>query len=529
MSAARTLQRYGEIAAIFTRYGLQDVAARLQPRRLSLTRPRGDLMAGDDRVRRARRLRLAFEELGPTFIKFGQALSTRADLFSPAVADEFARLQDQVPPLPPGEAEAAIERTFGQPIATIFPAFDPVPIGSASIAQVHRARLPDGTWVAVKVRRPGIETVIETDLRILTHVARGLEQHAPHAELVGASDLVHEFARTIRHEQDLAREGRLIERFTRNFSGDPTVRFPRVYWERTRPAVLVLEYVEGTKVSDLLAGANPQLDRREVARRGADAVLRQVLVHGLFHADPHPGNMLVLPDNVICLLDFGIVGRMIPSTRQLVTALLSGIAQHDAAVVTRLLGALATPLGELHHADLEHDVADLLDSYGDARLADLSFAELWRQAFDLLSRHRLKFPSDLMLLVKALATIEGVGRQLDPSFQMMAHAGPFVERLAGERLAPAALASRMGEAGLEALEMMGSWPREMDEVLHKLRTGRLGIQVTNQNLAEAARHVARSTDRLALAVLAAGFLVGAALLMRSDGPWGPLRDRPHVP
>jgi ubiquinone biosynthesis protein len=307
------VRRYAEIAAILVRYGFVDVVDALHLRGYLAAGRRLLALVGrpvQPDAPRAVRLRLAFEALGPTFIKFGQALSLRTDLLPPDVVAQLALLQDAAPPLPPGAAERAIEAALGQPAAALFASFDGTPLAAASMAQVHRATLPSGDVVAVKVRRPGLEEVIEADLGILADLARLADRHWPDAELYCPSSLVAEFGRAIRREQDFVREGRLLDRMASQFAGDPTVHFPRVCWPLSRSSVLTMEFLDGVKVTDLGEGRDAVDDRRLVARRGADAVLRQILVHGLFHGDPHPGNLLVLPGGVVAFFDLGIVGRL---------------------------------------------------------------------------------------------------------------------------------------------------------------------------------------------------------------------------
>ena len=344
---AAHVRRYTEIAGILVRYGFVDVVEALHLRRY-VAAGRRMLSAFGRPVQpaasRAVRLRLAFEELGPTFIKFGQALSTRSDLLPPEVVAELTLLQDNVPPLAGGVAERAIEAALGRSIDDLFLEFDPVPLAAASIAQVHRATLRSGAVVAVKVRRPGLATVVEADLAILADLAALAERHWPDAALYSLGELVAEFARTIRREQDLVREGRLIERFASQFASDPTVRLPRIYWPFSRPAVLTMEFLDGVKVSAVGTAGGPDLDRRLVARRGADAVLRQVLVNGLFHADPHPGNILVLPGSVVAFVDFGIVGRLDRRMRDRLAEIIMAIHAHDAGRLAGIVVTVATPL-----------------------------------------------------------------------------------------------------------------------------------------------------------------------------------------
>jgi ubiquinone biosynthesis protein len=385
-------RRYSEIVSILVRFGFVDVvrALRLSPylaagrRAMALVgrNPPPDLS-------RARRLRLALEALGPTFIKFGQALSTRADVLPAELIDEMSRLQDTVPALAPGTAERAIEEAFGVPVSELFAAFDPTPLAAASIAQVHKAMLHSGEVVAVKVRRPGIAEVIESDLAILADLAALAERHLPDAALYSLSDLVEEFARTIRREQDLAREGRIIERVASRFAGDRTVRFPRICWALTQPAVLTMEFLDGVKVTTVGTADAVGLDPRLVARRGADAVLKQILVDGLFHADPHPGNILVLPDNVVAFIDFGIVGRVSREMRETLGQTILAIGRQDAEELAAIVVRVATALQPVDLPALARDLEEMLDMYADTSVGDLQLGEVFASITQAMSRHRL--------------------------------------------------------------------------------------------------------------------------------------------
>jgi ubiquinone biosynthesis protein len=520
-SVAR-LRRFAEIAGVLVKYGFVDVVDALHLR---------PYLAAGRRVRsafggrphpessRAVRLRLAFEELGPTFIKFGQALSTRADLLPADVVAELTLLQDAVPPLRPGVAEQAIRDALGQSVQDVFAEFSSAPLAAASIAQVHRATLRSGEMVAVKIRRPGIETVIEADLTILSELASLAERHVTDAALYSVRDLVNEFARTIRREQDLVREGRLIERVASQFAGDLTVRFPRVCWPLTTASVLTLEFLDGVKVSAVGTSEAPELDAQLVARRGADAVLRQILLHGLFHADPHPGNILVLPGNVVAFVDFGIVGRVDRRMRETLAETILAISRRDAGRLAEIVVGVATPLRDVDMTALCGDLEEMLDLYADISLGDLSLRAVFGSITDTMSRHRLRLPADVLLLIKSVSTIEAVGRQLDPSFKIVEHATPFVESLIEQKRSPAALAWRAAHASRDALQALSGLPGNLAELARRARADGLRVQFVHRNLEDFIREMDRSSNRLSFAVVIASIVVGSSVIVHAGvGP-----------
>lgn len=522
VSRLTRMRRYREIASVLVKYGFVDVVRALRLTSYRMGGRRLLVAAGrhvEPEMSRPVRIRLAIEALGPTFVKFGQALSTRADLLPADVIAELSKLQDAVAPLPPGTGERAIEEALGRPVGELFASFDPTPLAAASIAQVHRGVLVSGEAVAIKVRRPGIAPRIESDLAIMTDLAALAERHLPDASLYSLPGLVDEFARMIRREQNLEREGRIMARIAGQFSGDPTVRLPGVHWSLTAPAVLTMDYLDGVKVSAVGTPRAPGIDATIVARRGADAVLKQVLVHGLFHADPHPGNLFVLPDNVIGFVDFGIVGRVNRRLRERLADAITAIAGRDSDRLAEIVLSVTLAQRPVDVSQLTRDLDELLDVYGNLSLGDLSLAEVLGSIVDVISRHRLKLPSDLLLLVKALATIEGVGRNLDPSFKMIQHAAPFVERLTHEKLHPAALARRAVVAGHDALGLARTLPRDLARVARKAGSDGLQVQFVLKNLDYFVREMDRSSNRLSFAVVIAAIVIGSAVVMQAGvGP-----------
>jgi ubiquinone biosynthesis protein len=516
------MRRYSEIVSVLVKYGFVDIVDALHLRPY-LAAGRRVLSAfghdGHPEPSRAVRLRLAFEELGPTFIKFGQALSTRADLLPSDVVAELTLLQDSVAPLEGGVAEKVIAEALGCEIPDLFLQFDPEPLAAASIAQVHRATLYSGEPVAVKVRRPGIESVIEADLAILADLAVLAERYLPDSSLYSLGDLVAEFARTIRREQDLIREGRLIERVASQFAGDPTVRFPRICWPLTTSGILTMEFLDGVKVSAVGTKEAPDLDPQLVARRGADAVLKQILVNGLFHADPHPGNVLVLADSVVAFVDFGIVGRINRQMRDWLADTIMAIHGHDADRLAETVVSVATPLRPVNMVELSRDIEEMLDLYADLSLGEISLSSLCASITETMARHRLKLPADLLLLIKAVTTIEAVGRQLDPRFKIVEHATPFVASLLEQKHSPTALALRTADAGREVLSAIRTLPANLAEITRKIRADGMQVQFVHRNLDFFVREMDRSSNRLSFAIVIAAIVIGSSIMVHAGvGP-----------
>jgi ubiquinone biosynthesis protein len=519
-------RRYAEIVAVLVRYGFVDVvrALHLTP---SLNAGRRMLAAVGRPItpdaNKAQRFRRALEALGPTFIKFGQALSTRTDLLPADLIAELTQLQDAVAPLTPGTAEHAVEESLGKPIAAAFASFGHEPLAAASIAQVHVATLPSGETVAIKVRRPGIERTIEADLSVLADLARLAERHLPDATLYSLSALVDEFARTIRRELDLAREGRIIERVAAQFADDPGLRFPRIYWSLTTRDVLTMEYLDGVKVAAVGTDAAPDLDPIVVAKRGADFVFQQILVHGLFHADPHPGNILVLPQNVVAFIDFGIVGRVNRQMRDRLAQIILAIGRRDAERLAEIVIAVATPLRAVDINVLTADLAEMLDLYASVPLGELSLRDVFQSITAAMARHRLRLPADVLLLIKSVSTIESVGRQLDPSFQIVEYATPHVEAMLMNKRRPVALARRAVESSHDALKALATVPANVAEIVAKTRRDGLRVEFVHTNLEHFIREMDRSSNRLSFSVVIAAIVVASAIIVHAAvGPtfWG---------
>lgn len=517
----RSIRRYRQIITVLAGYGMGhlleylNLAQVVAASRRVLRRPRSQVA----HLSPPQRLRLALQELGPTFIKLGQLLSTRADIVPPTFIEELALLQDSVPSIPFSEISAEIERDLGAPLTVRFALVEPRAMAAASIAQVHRARLITGEDVVVKVRRPGVTEAVETDIDILMGVALLLERHMARSDIYDPVAVVREFAYTIRREMDLSREGRAIERIRDNFKGDATLHFPQVYWEATAKGVLTTEYVSGIKVSDLAAIEAAGLDRREIARRGAVAFLKMVLEHGFFHGDPHPGNVLILPGNVICLLDFGMVGRLDPGLKRYLTEILTAVIRRDVEQLVDTIVGAGEASETLNLNALKKGFADFIDVYYEMPLREIEVGRMLLEFIDLVSTHRLKIHPDLTMLVKVLVTVEGMGRELDPQFNMVEHLRPFLEQALREQRSPGRLVKEM-EQGFEAyLSLARNLPRDLKEVLNKINRNKFRIDLEHRGLDRFSRELDRSANRLCLSLIVAALLIGSSIAMQSNrGP-----------
>jgi ubiquinone biosynthesis protein len=516
----RSIRRTRTIIGVLVSYGFDQllesfsVPAALRPRRL-FRREQREVVG----LHPARRMRLAFEELGPTFIKLGQLLSTRPDLIPRSFAEEFATLQDRAPSVPFSAMRHQIELELGGTVDSLFASLDPDPLATASIAQVHRARLHGGDTVVVKIRLPGIVETVEMDIDIMDSMAVWVERHLPASALYDPSGIVREFSRTIRREMDLGREGRTIERFRRNHAGDETLVFPRVYRELTSTGVLTLEYIRGIKVSDLAALQDAGLDCRLIAARGADAYLRQVVDHGLFHGDPHPGNIIILPGNVICLLDFGMIGRLEGRTKQLLFEVLLAVltrAPDDLVEALDDAGLLAEPSAK---QPLRRDLSDLIDSYSDLPLRELPVGRILAEFVDIITLYRIRLDMDLMLLAKTLVSVEGMGRRLDPDFEMMSHIRPFIEEAVREKQSPGEVVKDVRSYLLSLLHLFRHLPRDLKEIVTRINRGTVKIDLEHRGLDRLISELDKASNRLSSSLIIAALLVGSAIIVNSDkGP-----------
>jgi ubiquinone biosynthesis protein len=520
LTAARDLGRLREIAAVFIRHGLGDMVRRFGW--TDLLARAGHVLRMDQTAELARldppeQLRLALEELGPTFVKLGQILAGRADLFGPSWIKEFEKLHSHVPTADPAALLAQLTEDLGAPPEQVFARFEAEPIAAASIAQVHAAELADGSEVIVKVRRPGIRAVIDADLRLLERLAALAEQEWPELRPYQPLALVRQLGRSLRRELDLAGECHSAERIAANFAGQPDVVIPKVYWDWSGERVNVQQRIRGVPGHHFDELDASGLDRRLLAQRGAHAVLKMIIEDGFFHADPHPGNVFYLPGNRIAFIDFGMMGRLSEERRDQLLTLMLGLVQRQPADVVDVLLEWTSDSRETDLESLQLDISTFVDQYRGLPLAQLSLGSMLGDVTTILREHHLMLPADLALLFKTFITLEGLGRTLAPDFQMASEAEPLLEAAVRARWQPRALAARGWNALRHATHLLTGLPHDFSRLLRNLRRSGVQVHVEVRNLERVIDQLDRAISRLTVALVVAALIIGSSIVMMVQG------------
>ncbi len=465
------------------------------------------------------RVRLALEELGPTFVKLGQILSTRPDLIPPDYIEELQKLQDKVPPFAYEQVEQIIKRELGAKVLEIFESLEQKPFAAASLGQVHQAILKDGEKVVVKVQRPDIEKIIETDLDILFHLARLTEKHIPDSRLYDPVGIVEEFAKAIRLELDYGTEGRNAERFKKNFEGDETIYTPKIYWESSSKRILTMELIKGIKINNLKKLDKAGYNRKKIAENGAKAFMKQILIDGFFHADPHPGNMLVMKDGIIGFMDFGMMGRLDEEMKEKGVDLFIAIMERNPNKIINEMLDLGIAPSEIDLPSLKIDIREMLDQYYDKSLKEIKLGELISQLVEISIKYHIKMPAEFALLGKSLITIEGIGSELDPDFNLAEIAKPYAKDLILERKSPQRLFTKLLNDLSELYNLIILIPRQLNKTLKKMEKGTFKLEFQHRGLENLISALDKSTNRLSYSLILAAIIIGSSLIMQTDkGP-----------
>lgn len=516
----RNFQRLTQIINVFAKHGFGYLAVQLRMRNiLSLGRWFRRRKEGLRAVTVPERIRMALEELGPTFIKFGQVLSSRPDLIPLPFVEEFKRLQDRVPPFSFDQVRETVERELGAPIEGNFAHLGEIPEAAASIAQVHRAVLRDGQPVIVKIQRPQIEKTIEEDILLLHALAQLLERYMPEMRVYNPTGIVSEFSRAIRRELDFDLESSNLERFRENFKGSSRVVIPQVFRNQSTSRLLTLQLLEGIPIDEVQRLEENGYSPREIARLLVDAYLLQVFEHGLFHADPHPGNILVLEGGRLALLDFGIVGRIRPEMMEINAAVFLALVRRDYDQLVEEILEVGLVTDESQIRGFREDLIDFIEPQYGRDLAKIEVGRVVSEAIQIANKYRIRLPLDLVLLGKTLATVEGISRVLDPQLNLLEIAKPYAHRLVRRQRSPQHLASKILSSTQEYGELVQELPSQIRLALKKLLHGKLRVEFSHVGLENLPREMDRSSNRISFSLIISALIVGSSLILnKGKGP-----------
>lgn len=516
----RNINRYRQIISVLIKYGFADLIHRSK---ISKYIDYGKRVTNKDaeiepETTTEERIRKVFEELGATFIKFGQILSSRPDILSSELLGELKKLQDSLPPFPTEEAVKVIESELKQSINEIFIEFDPMPLAAASIAQVHRAKLQSGADVVVKIQKPGIKKVIDSDIEIMRHIAHLIERNIPEARGLRPVDIVDEFSTSIEKELDFTIEASNLERFSANFKNDPFVVVPKIYKKYTTEKILTMEFIEGIKLNSLNQSSLTLIDRKEIIERGSEAILKQIFTFGFFHGDPHPGNLIILPGNKICFLDYGITGKLYGKSKDYFTDMIIGIIKDDNKLLVKSVIGLSCSVDLSEREKFERDICDLAEEVKYKDLRDINITKILQRLMKILVTHKYRIKPNFYLLMKTLITIEGIGRDIYPDFNISLQLEPFVKELLKEKIKPSRLFNDSKGFAFDLIDLIKSFPENMSDIIAKIKSGKIHIEMEHKGLDSVMERFEATYNRVIIAIIIASLLVSSALIILSKIP-----------
>lgn len=510
-------KRFASISRVLIKHGFGNLVFGYKTKKITSLTSGKDSISSSFRPPLPARIRMVLEELGPSFIKLGQLMSTRADIFPAPYIEELRKLQDMVPAVSFSEIRKVIEEELKKPLSEIFMECDPESIAAASVAQVHAGRLFSGEKIAIKVIRPGIRKTIEKDIMLMYYVAAKIEKNFEFGKSVGAANIVKEFERNIFRELDMLTEAGNMSRFAKNFHDSDEIHIPEVYWDKTSKSVLVMEFIEGVKMDQVDSIRAGGIDPEEIALIGLRAFSRQLMEFGLFHADPHPANTIVMPDGRVGMIDFGITGYLDDEMMQHVAYLLLGFSEHDYDMVMESLrDAGIIPEDMKDTGSFKNELKDVCEPFYGRSLKTISVKDVYDQVIHLVLKHGLKLPRNVLLLLKTFIQTEALGKILQSSASLLEVSSPYAKKLLEKNMAPKSLFSRIVRDAKDSGSYLRNAPKWMHDILKQMASGKQRLELHHSGFESIYTRLEKGINRLTIGILIAASTIAASLILNSS-------------